>query len=123
MTDFLVRKMKPAWSRSMMQIGEIDYRLSEVSVTNACGCSDSVCYFEARSVLPEALQLELGRALSGRLVDDGAGGLTLERAVREIDETLREGASDAEGLLADYRTYLVGRMALVTNFRAKQFAI
>ena len=80
-------------------------------------------YFEARSVLPEALRLELERALSGRLVDDDAGGLTLEQALREIDETPSDGASDAGGLLADYRTYLVGRMARVTDFRAKQFAI
>ena len=80
-------------------------------------------YFEARSVLPEALRLELERALSGRLVDDEAGGLTLEQALRAIDETLSDGASDAEGLLADYRSYLVGRMARVTDFRAKQFAM
>ena len=80
-------------------------------------------YFEARSVLPEALRVELERTLSGRLVDSDAGGLTLEQAVREIDETPSDGASDAGGLLADYRTYLVGRMARVTDFRAKQFAI
>jgi exodeoxyribonuclease I len=80
-------------------------------------------YFEARPVLPEARRLELERALSGRLVDDDAGGLTLEQALREIDETSSGGASDAGGLLADYRTYLVGRIARVTDFRAKQFAI
>lgn len=80
-------------------------------------------YFEARSVLPEALRLELEHALSGRLVDAEAGGLTLEQALREIDESLSADASDAEGLLADYRSYLVGRMARVTDFRAKQFAI
>jgi exodeoxyribonuclease-1 len=80
-------------------------------------------YFEARSVLPETLRLELERALSGRLVDADAGGLTLEQALREIDETPSDDASDAGGLLADYRTYLVGWMARVTDFRAKQFAI
>jgi len=80
-------------------------------------------YFEARSVLPEGLRLELERALSGHLVDDDAGGLTLEQALREIEETLSDGASDVGGTLADYRTYLVGRMARVTDFRAKQFAI
>ena len=80
-------------------------------------------YFEARSVLPEALRLELEHALSGRLVDGDAGGLTLEQALREIDETASDDASDAGGFLADYRTYLLGRMARVNDFRAKQFAI
>jgi hypothetical protein len=56
-------------------------------------------------------------------VDDDAGGLTLEQALREIDETPNDGASDAGRLLADYRTYLVGRKARVTDFRAKRFAI
>lgn len=79
-------------------------------------------YVEARSVLPEALRHELERALSGSLIDNDAGGLTLEQALREMDETPGDGASDADGLLADYRTYLVGRMARVTDFRAKQFA-
>ncbi|HUN97755.1 MAG TPA: exodeoxyribonuclease I, partial [Bradyrhizobium sp.] len=80
-------------------------------------------YFEARSVLPETLRLELEHALSGRLVDVDAGGLTLEQALREIDEMLSADASDPGGLLADYHTYLVGRTARVTDFRAKQFAI
>jgi exodeoxyribonuclease-1 len=80
-------------------------------------------YFEARAFLPETLRLELERALSGRLVDDDAGGLTLKQALSEIDETPSDGASDAGGLLADYRTYLVDRIVRVTNFRAKQFAI
>lgn len=80
-------------------------------------------YFEARSVLPEALRLELDRALSGRLVDAGAGGLTLEQALHAIDEAPSDDASDAGGLLADYRSYLIGRMERVAAFRAKQFAI
>jgi exodeoxyribonuclease-1 len=80
-------------------------------------------YFEARSVLPEALRLELEHALSGRLVDDEAGGLTLEQALREIDEMVGDGTSNAGELLADYRSYLVGRIARITEFRAKQFAI
>ncbi|MDE3111079.1 MAG: exodeoxyribonuclease I, partial [Acidobacteriota bacterium] len=80
-------------------------------------------YFEARSVLPEALRRELERALSGRLVDAEAGGLTLEQALSAIDETPSDDASDAGALLADYRSYLVGRMERVADFRAKQFAI
>ncbi|WP_040297820.1 exonuclease domain-containing protein [Afipia sp. 1NLS2] len=80
-------------------------------------------YFEARSVLPEALRLELDYALSGRLVDAEAGGLTLEQALRAIDEAPSDDASDAAGLLTGYRTYLVGRMERVADFRAKQFAI
>jgi exodeoxyribonuclease I len=80
-------------------------------------------YFEARSVLPETLRIDLERALSGRLVDSEAGGLTLEQALRAIDETANDDVSDAAGLLADYRSYLVGRMARVADFRAKQFAL
>lgn len=80
-------------------------------------------YFEARSILPEALRLELEYALSGRLIDADAGGLTLEQALRAIDEASSDDASDAGELLADYRSYLVGRMARVTDFRAKRFAI
>ncbi len=56
-------------------------------------------------------------------MDDGAGGLTLEQALRATDEMLNDGQSDSGGLLADYRTYLVGRIARVANYRAKQFAI
>jgi exodeoxyribonuclease I len=64
-----------------------------------------------------------GQCLSGRLVDAEAGGLTLDQALRAIDETPSDDASDAGGLLADYRSYLVGRMERVADFRAKQFAI
>lgn len=77
-------------------------------------------YFEARSVLPDALRLELEHALSSRLVDTEAGGLTLENALLAIDEIPSDDASDAKGLLADYRSYLAARMARVANFRAKQ---
>lgn len=80
-------------------------------------------YFEARSILPEALRLELEYALSDRLIDADAGGLTLEQALRAVDEASSDDASDAGELLADYRSYLVGRMARVTDFRAKRFAI
>ena len=79
-------------------------------------------YFEARSVLPEALKLELERALSGRLVDDDAGGLTLEQALREIDETRSDAGSDAGELLADYRTYLLKRITRVTDYRSTRLA-
>jgi exodeoxyribonuclease I len=80
-------------------------------------------YFEARSLLTKELRLDLERALSDRLVDDGAGGLTLEQALRETDELLSDGASDTGGILADYRAYLVSRIAQVTDLRAKQFVI
>jgi len=80
-------------------------------------------YFEARSTLTEDLRRDLERTLSDRLVDDGAGGLTLEQALRATDEMLNDGQSDSEGLLGDYRTYLIGRVARVANYRAKQFSI
>lgn len=80
-------------------------------------------YIEARSVLPQDLRLKLERTLSDYLVDAGAGGLTLEQALRATDELLNDGGLDSGGLLADYRTYLVGRMTRVADYRAKQFAI
>jgi exodeoxyribonuclease-1 len=79
-------------------------------------------YFEARSTLSQDLRLELERTLSDRLVDEGAGSLTLEQALRATEEMLADGASDAAGLLADYRAYLVGRIARVADYKAKQFA-
>jgi exodeoxyribonuclease-1 len=75
-------------------------------------------YFEARSVLPRALRFELEHALSNRLVDPNAGGLTLEQALHEIDGTPSDDTSESGARLAGYRTYLVHRTARVTEFRA-----
>lgn len=80
-------------------------------------------YVEARSVLPEDLKLELDLAMSARLLDENSGGLTLELAMREIDAHLVEVPPEAEGLLADYRNYLVDRMARVHDFRAKALPV
>ena len=124
MTDFQVRRMKPAWPRFMTRTGKIVCRSFKDSTTNACELFGlRLIYFEARSVLTQDLRLDLDRALSDRLVDDGAGGFTLEQALRATDELLSDDAPDVGGLLADYRTYLVERMTRVTDFRAKQFAI
>ncbi|SFT57834.1 hypothetical protein [Mesorhizobium sp. YR577] len=55
--------------------------------------------------------------------DGGAGGLTLEQALRETDMFLSGGETDAEGILTNYRTYLVNRIERVTGLRSKHFAI
>jgi exodeoxyribonuclease-1 len=80
-------------------------------------------YFEARSTLSQDLRLDLERALSDRLVDEGAGNLTLEQALRAIDEMSIDGVPDTAGLLAGYRAYLVGRIARVADYKAKQVLI
>jgi exodeoxyribonuclease-1 len=80
-------------------------------------------YFEARSTLAQGLRLDLERALSDRLLDEGAGSLTLEQALRATEEMLVDGVSDARELLADYRAYLVGRIARVADYKAKQVSI
>ena len=93
-------------------------------MTNACGFSASVCCILRRvRFYQKPSDSELERALSGRLVDDDAGGLTLKQALSEIDETPSDGVSVCGMLLADYRMYLVDRIVRVTNFRVKQFAI
>ena len=84
MADFLARKTRPAWSSFMMRIGETDYRIVRSLDDERLRLFGlRLLYFEARSVLPEALKLELERALSGRLVDDDAGGLLLTGPARD----------------------------------------
>jgi exodeoxyribonuclease-1 len=79
-------------------------------------------YFGCRSALPEAIRFDLDQAVSSRLVDEDAGGLTLHRALRETDVLLNDGGSDAGELLNDYRTYLLSRIERVTEFRMKHFS-
>ncbi|MGY2991204.1 exonuclease domain-containing protein [Mesorhizobium sp. URHB0026] len=80
-------------------------------------------YFECRSVLSEAARLDLERVLTDRLVDEGSGGLTLQQALIETDVLLADGSIDVEGVLADYKTYLIGRIERVTEFRSRHFAV
>lgn len=79
-------------------------------------------YVEVRSILPDTLRYELDREMSGRLVDESSGGLTLGQALQQIDESLPGATARTDELLADYRTYLVNRLARVVDFRTKQFA-
>lgn len=80
-------------------------------------------YLGGRSVFPNEVRLEVERGLTDRLVVDDAGGLTLEQALRETDLLLSANETDVDGLLADYRAYLVSRIARVRQFRSQQFAI
>lgn len=80
-------------------------------------------YFGARSVLPTEIRLNVERGLTDRLVAVGAGGLTLSQALRETEMLLGGSETDADGTLADYRTYLVHRIERVTEFRSNRFAI
>ena len=80
-------------------------------------------YFAGRSVLPADIRLNVERELTDRLVTDGAGGLTLEQALRETELRLGDSEMDAAGILADYRTYLINRIERVTEFRCKHFVL
>lgn len=79
-------------------------------------------YFESRSVLPDDIRLDVERALTDRLVDEDAGGLTLQQALRETDALIADGRPDVGGILAEYRNYLIDRMARVNEFRSRHFA-
>lgn len=80
-------------------------------------------YLACRSVLPDEVRMDVERALTDRLVMDEAGGLTLNQALVDTEALLGEGGMDAEGLLVEYRIYLINRIERVTRFRSKQFAI
>ncbi len=80
-------------------------------------------YLGGKSVLPNEARLEVERGLTDRLVVDDAGGLTLEQALRETNLLLSGGKTDIDSLLADYRAYLVGRIARVREFRFQQFVV
>ncbi len=80
-------------------------------------------YFGGRSALPNEIRLEVERGLTDRLVVDNAGGLTLDQSLQETDLLLSGSETDVEGLLADYRTYLVNRIERVTEFRSKELGI
>ncbi len=80
-------------------------------------------YFGCRSVLPPGVRADVERTLTDRLVDEESGGLTLGRALQTIDVVSSEGRPDVDGLLADYRTYLSGRISRVTEFRSKHLLI
>src|SRR3546814_17729975 len=74
-------------------------------------------YFEHRSVLPEEIRLRVERELTDRLVEEESGGLTLRRALQETDALLGSDYTETNGILADYRAYLVARITRVSHFR------
>jgi len=80
-------------------------------------------YFGSRSSLPPAVRIEVERLLTDRLVDEAAGGLTLSRALREIDLMSTEGRRDLDGLLVDYRTHLCDRISRVSQFRSNNLRV
>lgn len=78
-------------------------------------------YFGCRSVLPDELRRDVERTLTDRLVDENSGGLTLQQTLRETDALLSDGRSDSDGILADYRVYLIDRISRVSEFRSRHF--
>jgi exodeoxyribonuclease-1 len=80
-------------------------------------------YFGGRSVLSDDLRLLVERDLTDRLMDDAAGGFTLCQALQETERLLDEHGADADGILPNYRRYLINRLERVTEFRARHFAV
>lgn len=80
-------------------------------------------YFEGRSILPSDIRITLECGLTDRLVADGAGGLTLDQALRETEMLLAESEKDAVGVLTDYRTYLINRIKRVNEFRIEELGL
>ncbi len=76
-------------------------------------------YCEARSVLSDQLKAELDHTFSGRLVEEHAGALTLQRALEEIERMLAAEPAETAQLLKEYQAYLLERLARVDAFRAK----
>ena len=80
-------------------------------------------YLGARSVLPSEIRLIVERGLTDRLVADSGGSLTLDQALRETERQLDGSENDADGILADYRTYLMNRIERVNGFRTGELGI
>jgi exodeoxyribonuclease-1 len=80
-------------------------------------------YFGSRSSLPPAIRMQVERLLTDRLVEEAAGGLTLSRALREIDLISTGGRQDLEGLLVDYRAHLSDRISRVSQFRSNNLRV
>ncbi len=77
-------------------------------------------YFGARSILPDNVRLQIERDLTDRLIRDTGAGLTFHQALQETDALLEGSPDDAEGILIDYRSYLINRIRRVQEFRSKQ---
>jgi exodeoxyribonuclease-1 len=75
-------------------------------------------YFEARSVLPEPVRIQVERYLTDELTGDGSGCLTFDQATSETDRLLGE-TTGSDDILTQYRAYLQDRRARLDAFRAR----
>ena len=78
-------------------------------------------YLGNKSTLPEDVRLDVEKEMIARLVDDGPEGYSLQRALRETDELLKDEPESE--ILSGYRDYLIGRIERVREFREKYFGI
>jgi exodeoxyribonuclease-1 len=76
-------------------------------------------YGEHRALLSDRTRLEADLDLAVRLMDDRAGPLTLPGALTATEALIADEVGDPRGHLADYRDYLVERIAKVTDFRRR----
>lgn len=81
--------------------------------------ADRFVYSEDRAALTAEELARADRALADRLLDAVEGGpLTLGGAIAEVDRLATEVDPGSQILLAEYRAYLMDRMAKATAFRA-----
>jgi exodeoxyribonuclease I len=67
-------------------------------------------------------QIDADVRFASRLLDDSGGPLTLHRALAETDKLMADRIGDPSTLLADYRDYLLARVAKIAQFRADKVA-
>ena len=76
-------------------------------------------YFAARSILPDNVRLQVERDLTDRLFKDTGAGLTLQQALQETNILLGAGGVEANGILNEYKNYLITRIQRVAEFRSQ----
>ncbi len=103
---------KASWARRTEIVAEFeDQRLKAFG--------QRLIYGQHRALLDEAARREADLDLADRLMEERGGALTLPGALAATEALLADDFGDPNGLLADYRDYLVSRTAKVTEFRER----
>ncbi len=79
-------------------------------------------YYEHRALLDSDVRHAADVGLARRLMEASGGPLTLPQALAETEILLADAIGDPMGLLADYRKYLVTRIARIAKFHDEVIA-